>query len=274
MIVADIIAINIIYWKWKEKLKMNKKTTFFSIVLVLLLVTAISAFAADTASPYKEFDVNGDTYKNRAEIMDYSSGLGGLQARTYVGRVSSGSVPAGYLGVKCGLYADNNGTLVSSTDWIYSSVSCVGFSSGGDLYKQSGNYYSRGSSRVYDGDGYVTTSTYRSPSTSAGSKTINEFNVNNNGQTYGNGIEADAIGYDPELIEARSIDGTIGYVYASDLEGDFVPQTPEEALAWQSQKKNIGKDRIIPVYAQDGKKIIGEFVIKGYDPSNVKYKLE
>ena len=64
-------------------------------------------------------------------------------------------------------------------------------------------------------------------------------------------------------------DGTEGYVYKSDLDGDL-PETPEEAIAYQAaiDEKMAGATPgtpvvmdVIPLYAADGVTVIGEFEI-------------
>lgn len=84
---------------------------------------------------------------------------------------------------------------------------------------------------------------------------------NEKGLTYG----PEAFGADLILVEMEN--GEIGYVYEEDLltEGGFV-KTPEEALAWNKKVdeliKKYGYVKKIPVYASDGKKVIGVFFIK------------
>jgi hypothetical protein len=84
---------------------------------------------------------------------------------------------------------------------------------------------------------------------------IPSWPVNENGQTYG--IQGDSP-IPPDLIQAMTTDGKTGYVLAKDLEQPM-PDSPEQALEWQ--KANAGKTRSIPVYEQDGRTIIGEFII-------------
>lgn len=83
----------------------------------------------------------------------------------------------------------------------------------------------------------------------------NQYARNANGETYGYAIQAESIGYEPELIAATGTDGTDGYVRGSDLEGP-VPASPEEALTMQSSE-----GRYIPLYESDGETVIGEFYI-------------
>ena len=84
------------------------------------------------------------------------------------------------------------------------------------------------------------------------------YKVNKNGQTYGSASFAVSVETEPDLILALGVDGTLGYVYAKDLQGEM-PKNPEEAIAMQ--KANAGKERVIPLYASDGKTIVGKFII-------------
>ena len=93
------------------------------------------------------------------------------------------------------------------------------------------------------------------------------FSVNDYGLTYGNGYDIARWGYDPDLILAQGIDGTIGYVYTKDMDG-FHPSNPEEAVAYmhdyeqrRAAATNRGEqyERIIPLYDETGQIVIGEF---------------
>ena len=60
------------------------------------------------------------------------------------------------------------------------------------------------------------------------------YQTNENGQTYGSGFASSIIGNpQPDLISAKSVDGTSGYVNYEDLMGGPQPKTPEEAIAMQ-----------------------------------------
>lgn len=56
------------------------------------------------------------------------------------------------------------------------------------------------------------------------------YQVNENGQTYGSSLYAVSLETEPDLILARGVDGTIGYVYYTDLYKEE-PKNPEEAIA-------------------------------------------
>jgi hypothetical protein len=72
--------------------------------------------------------------------------------------------------------------------------------------------------------------------------------INDNGQTYG--LDSDGL----DLIAAQGADGTYGYVLREDIEPEF--KSLEEALEWQEQHQD---KQAIPLYASDGKTIVGEF---------------
>jgi len=95
------------------------------------------------------------------------------------------------------------------------------------------------------------------------------YEINENGQTYGSAMYAPSPDKEPDLILAESLDGTKGYVYASDLNAER-PNNPEELLTSTARNKEIwdkapvGQVVIvstIPLYAVDGKKVIGEHPI-------------
>ncbi|MEN6389826.1 MAG: hypothetical protein ABFD04_05370 [Syntrophomonas sp.] len=85
------------------------------------------------------------------------------------------------------------------------------------------------------------------------------FPKNEAGQTYGSEIDANCPENAPDLIAAVGVDGTLGYVKSTDLNGPL-PKTPEEAIA--ITKKNLADiERKIPLYAVDGKTVVGSFNI-------------
>lgn len=85
------------------------------------------------------------------------------------------------------------------------------------------------------------------------------YKVNENGQKYGSDLYATSIEAGPDLILATGKDGTQGYVYSKDLYNDGGVKTPEQAIKYQNEY--AGKSRIIPLYASDGKTVIGKFII-------------
>ena len=92
------------------------------------------------------------------------------------------------------------------------------------------------------------------------SDTLPVYEKNESGQTYGNGNQVQELGYYPDLLLVEGQDGTVGYVYHTDLMGE-IPANPEEAL--RLQEENYGVDRMIPIYESDGKTRISSFFIPG-----------
>ena len=82
--------------------------------------------------------------------------------------------------------------------------------------------------------------------------------INEKGQTYGIGSDLNGT---PDLVLAIGIDGTLGYVYKTDIDPPKF-KTIEEALKWQEERKDI---KTIPLYSSDGETVIGEFEM--YDPA-------
>ncbi|MBU5442749.1 hypothetical protein [Paenibacillus sp. MSJ-34] len=82
---------------------------------------------------------------------------------------------------------------------------------------------------------------------------VPNYEVNDQGQTYGQGPFEPGVSQEPDLIKVVGDNGVKGYVKSSDLNPSF--NSPEEALKYQ----NTPKSNKIPIYKSDGKTIIGEF---------------
>lgn len=78
------------------------------------------------------------------------------------------------------------------------------------------------------------------------------YPVNENGMTYGSGAGIDADDPGPDLVAAYGTDGRCGFVRAADR-----PQ-PARTLA-QALASPRPDGRLVPLYAQDGVTVIGEF---------------
>ncbi|WP_051533763.1 hypothetical protein [Desulfitibacter alkalitolerans] len=86
-----------------------------------------------------------------------------------------------------------------------------------------------------------------------------EYKVNESGQTYGSSLYSELHGGEPDLIAAVDEDGVTGYVLKTDLDGPM-PKTREEALAMMKMSQ-ASNGHTIPLYAADGKTVLGEFKI-------------
>ena len=83
----------------------------------------------------------------------------------------------------------------------------------------------------------------------------NEYDVNDNGETYGSALSDYTIGVEPDLISAIGTNGIKGYVKSTDLTPNY--NSPEEAI--EEQMVANGDTRIIPLYDYNGTTILGEF---------------
>lgn len=233
------------------------------LAIVLALTSVNIALAASATSSKSTQNVNGYSYTYLSSVHNDSSSTWAatdVQATT--------TVPTGYMGVLPRLY-NSSGTLVKSGSWTYNESAYSGMSVLSGDYSLSGTYYSCGQVSLYNGNGYSTYNTNKSPNLTRSSSTYTSnnteqtetleldtsYSVNENGETYGLGLSASTIGEEPDLIKALGIDGTLGYVRSNDF-GIANPKSPEEAIANQNTDCNI-----IPLYDKDGENIIGSFEI-------------
>jgi hypothetical protein len=95
------------------------------------------------------------------------------------------------------------------------------------------------------------------------------YSQNAAGQTYGSAAIAPSPDEEPDLIAAATTDGREGYVLRTDLNdanGSTAAKSfksPQDALDWQAGEA-AQSDQEIPVYAVDGKTVIGSFLIAGH----------
>jgi|SRR6478735_10048275 len=91
------------------------------------------------------------------------------------------------------------------------------------------------------------------------------YSANDEGLTYGSALDAPSPETEPDLIQAVSDDGTEGYVLKTDLDdadgtaaaASFT--SPEDAVKWQARRAL--ETVTIPVYAVDGRTVIGKFTV-------------
>ncbi|MDP2400824.1 MAG: hypothetical protein Q8M66_02495 [Actinomycetota bacterium] len=131
------------------------------LVAGFVLGAAIPAFAGIAYSSYGYYTVYGIGYRNRASVYTYSDrGFAATDVFTYPAQ----NVPSGYMGALARLY-NSSGTLVRQSTWRYNSGSASGLgATTSDSYTiPTGVYYSLGQSRAWNGSGYTTYNTFRSP---------------------------------------------------------------------------------------------------------------
>lgn len=86
------------------------------------------------------------------------------------------------------------------------------------------------------------------------------YEVNENGQTYGVCVDSAYIEDSPDLQLAEGDNGTVGYVYTEDLLYKDMPANPEEAVALMEAKRNgTYVPKAINVYESDGVTVIDTF---------------
>ncbi|HBR02234.1 MAG TPA: hypothetical protein DD738_06460 [Ruminiclostridium sp.] len=154
---------------------MKKKFNVALILCLLLLVTnIIIALASSAESSKGYYTVYGHDYFNYSTINTGTN----YDGSTFVAAVSSAvcdppgtetAVPTGYLGARSRLY-NSSGKMIEETDYLYnSSPAWVLHSDSARLDSPvSGQaYYSYGITAAYNGNGYTTYSTFKSPSLNA-----------------------------------------------------------------------------------------------------------
>lgn len=163
---------------------------------------------------------------------------------------------------------DERYLLVLSPGWVYNTGSGKLLSAGSGYYNAtSGTYYSGGGgSGINDTTGiHRSLQAYLSPGwtvSSTRSVSVNAaYGINEGGQTYGTVTATTPEALYPDLVGAVGLDGTEGYVLASELRQEK-PKSSEEAAALMTDPEYI-QGRIIDLYAADGKTVIGKFRVGG-----------
>lgn len=88
------------------------------------------------------------------------------------------------------------------------------------------------------------------------------FPKNSAGMTYGYGVAIDARNPGPDLVAAIGVNGTQGFVKASDRPGSLPPPANPEAALRTIRTASY----LIPLYAVDCKTVIGEFRVEAGVP--------
>lgn len=108
-----------------------------------------------------------------------------------------------------------------------------------------------------------------SPRPSANKGAPVTYPVNAAGLTYGTVAEATSWANLPDLILAYATNGALGYIKKTELEatdGSNV-SNPTQAAQWQTAH-GAGWTATIPVYAQNGASILGDYVVESGTPLN------
>lgn len=144
-----------------DRLLIPRNILFVSIFYLTILSLSYVIYAGSSWSPDGYFSVYGYDYSNRSYI---STTTGSYNGYTYIS-CSNKQVPAGYMGAQSRIYNSSNDALVSYSSMAYSGSTLWSFGSD-SVYNSitSGSYYSKGLTKVYNGDGYGSYSTFQSPS--------------------------------------------------------------------------------------------------------------
>jgi len=92
-----------------------------------------------------------------------------------------------------------------------------------------------------------------------------EFEVNENGNTFGSTIDVYRIEDMPDLTWVLGDNGLLGYAYTSELEVSQKPSSPEEAVRMMEERARNGYIRVVNVYESDGVTLIDTFTIGSSD---------
>lgn len=99
-----------------------------------------------------------------------------------------------------------------------------------------------------------------------------EWPKNSKGMTYGNMLDAEYMGHDPDLVMTRATNGESGYILAADNDGYFgypgVVNSPEDGAAYSAWLKTQPTTKRIPVYDVEMDHVVGYFELynsEGYD---------
>lgn len=140
--------------------KSNFKIAFCSFMVgIFFAISATVVLAATADGPYLLYSEYGYNYQARNSVDASGAPFAITKAES-----RSGTVPTGYISVKAQLFRDDK--LDEYTDWTYNPVPCVGYSKSTQKTFLGGNYYSKGFTSAYNGNGYTIKTPGRSPSIS------------------------------------------------------------------------------------------------------------
>jgi hypothetical protein len=146
-------------------LKLLKRPLLFgAVVFSTVAFSAVPAYASSVEGSRGYYGpIDGHSYENWNTL--YNEGESGSWGYIKVATQQGSTVPAGWMGGDPRIYKEG-GALCLDPGWTYNSesTSSIAFWSGSGIADQcgSGNYYSSGASRAWDGSGYDTYSSFAS----------------------------------------------------------------------------------------------------------------
>lgn len=237
-----------------------------------LVGTLGTAFGGSTVYGAKTgYTVDGIAYENQSAGA-VTTGPSGI---TTLVTANNQKVAAGWMGVLPRLYESNGNLCKQPSAWSYNDEVEAGV---GNLIAWScgsGAYFGWGVSESWNGSGYTEVNTARSPNFNysaaaviQSTNSVSEATVhgtypwkrNAAGQSFGSAADAPTLADEPDLIMVVASNGKSGYAYRDQL----TPQSaanPAAAVAEQRARQAAGAHaaKAIPVYAEDGVTVIGEF---------------
>lgn len=246
----------------------NNICKFVALAIIFAMILPINTFAyyEPSESGEEQFTVNGVTYKMWSTT--YHDSRSTFRGSTWVMNIAQTKLPTGHMGVATYLCNANDESVIVKRDrkfndqpayWFYQETEKgIGGSDG---------VITKGTVWIYDGTRYKELEAPMAPTiypaSYANSAAMLDENgnypVTASGKTYGSLIQADFVGYDPDLIFATGTNGTKGYIRSEDL--NLNVSNPEEAMVYMAELENkVENYRMIPLYDLN-ENIIGDFKV-------------
>ena len=236
-----------------------KKFVLMVAACMLTLCLPVSAFAGTATSPSLSKTISGNGYIAQVTCTT-SSGFGQVYGKI---TCTTGSVYAGWMGGETILYS-GSGVVVKDIYGYNQTYTSIFSQQGGDTNYS--NYYGwmkpqawNSSTSSYENLGTTKTATISAYSSISSAS----CNVNSLGLTYGSFLSlSDDCSVLPDLVLVEGINGTEGYVYASEWKA-YQPSNPQDATRLAEQEFTL-----IPVYDCEGVTQIDEFKIEHVSAQN------
>lgn len=176
-------------------------------------------------------------------------GSGKAKGGTYI--KANKTVPAGYMGAHANMYNAATGKVVATSDWRTNPVASIGYGNMTWETTSPGRYMTKGTVKIYNGNGYNVYGAKHSPELN-----LRSLNIEISDEEL---KERNHLYKSKNMIAAEGVGCVDGYVSLDDLYNtENEPNTPEEFLQMQ---KNAKSYRMIPLYSNDGETVIGEYRI-------------
>ncbi len=239
--------------------------------IVLIFGSFITAQAGSVlSSAWSYSPVYGYSYQYNAQLWIRSTIPATIEAVTEVYAPSQG-IPIGYMGAQARLYTEA-GTVLYSTAYTYNYIVTFDLTVATNSTTSTDYYRGRGIVKLYNGSDYEPYYTGYTPYGSTVSAkgitpvSIQPYQYNSRGETYGSALYAEIVGFEPDYISAIGENGESGYVKKTDLNPDL---SYEEVLDQINDQKLVDR---IPLYDSEGIQI-GTFLLSGTVESNVGQRI-